>query len=105
MPLTSVGHEPALMTGYPQGFGFWMTDSAGVPPAAKWVWVTAECLRQIDPSKSHDAGSDFETVDKFREVIENAASAKFDRDGINPADGLHEGMPILFVRSDDMPPT
>jgi hypothetical protein len=103
MPLTSVGHEPTFMTGYPQGFGFWMTEVGGGSTGGIWVWVTAECLRQLDPSKTHDAGADFETVDEFREVIEGAASAKFDRDGTSPADGVHEGMPILFVRSDDMP--
>jgi hypothetical protein len=103
VPLTSVGHEPTLMTGYPQGFGFWMTADGGDPAGAVWIWVTAECLRQIDSSKTHDAAAGFETVDKFREVIENAASVKFDREGVNPADGLHEGMPILFVLSVDIP--
>ena len=103
MPLTSVGHEPTFMTGYPQGFGFWMTAGGGDPAGAVWIWVTAECLRQIDPSKTHDAGAGFETGDKFREVIENAASAKFDLEGVNSADGLHEGMPILFVLFDDIP--
>jgi hypothetical protein len=91
------------MTRYPQGFGFGMAVDGSDPTGDVWIWVTAECLRQIDPSKNHDAGADFETVDRFREVIENAASAKFDRKGINSADGLRKGMPILFVRFHDIP--
>ncbi len=103
MPLISVGHEPTLMTRTPEGFAFWMTIAGKLPVDAVWVWATAECLRELDPSKRNDADAALEVVNMYREVIENAASAKFDREGTNPADGLQEGRPILFVRSDDVP--
>ena len=41
-----------------------------------------------------------ETFDSNRERIDRAASAKFEAGGIE--DGLHEGQPIVMLRTDDL---
>jgi hypothetical protein len=40
--------------------------------------------------------------EKHRAKIGDAASAKFDCEGVDPEDGEHEDRPVLMVRSDDL---
>jgi len=40
--------------------------------------------------------------EKYRAAIEDAASAKYDSEDLDPEDGKHDGRPVLIVRSDDL---
>jgi hypothetical protein len=73
----------------------------GSPAKLIWVVATRKLLEQLDPSELPD--KHVAVFKKHRAKIEEAASAKFDSEGVNPEDGEHEGRPVLMVRSDDLP--
>ena len=102
MPLISVGHAPTIMQPPPFGFAFWMETAGAQPPEMVWVWITPSCLDSLDPSKPTANHFRAATLIAKRQLLEQSASAKFDRKGTNPADGLQEGRPILFLRSGDI---
>jgi hypothetical protein len=41
-------------------------------------------------------------LNEHRSKIEDAASEKFDSEGLDPENGTYEGRPVLMVRSDDL---
>jgi hypothetical protein len=90
------------MREHPWGFGFWMRIAESDPPSNVWIWVTAECLDQLDPKQVRDVPGRATTFDAKRHLIEQSASAKFDNVGVNPIDGVREEDPIPFVYSDDI---
>ena len=65
-----------------------------------WVVATYEALEQLDPSELPD--KHVAVFKKHRAKIEDAASAKFDSEGVDPENGKHQGRPVLMVRSDDL---
>jgi Protein of unknown function (DUF1488) len=70
------------------------------PAELIWVVATRETLQQLDPSELPD--SHVAVFEKHRAKIEDAASAKFDSEGLDPEDGEYEGRRVLMVRSDDL---
>jgi hypothetical protein len=48
VPLDPTWRLPAAMREHPRGFGFWMRIAESDPPRNVWIWVTAECLDQLD---------------------------------------------------------
>jgi hypothetical protein len=72
------------------------------PPSDVWIWVTAECLDQLNPNQVRDISRRAQTLEAQRQLIERAASAKFDTVGVDPRNGMHEECPILVVYSDDV---
>jgi hypothetical protein len=70
------------------------------PPELVWVVATREALRQLDPNELDDRH--VTVFEKYRAAIEDAASAKYDSEDLDPEDGKHDGRPVLIVRSDDL---
>jgi len=64
--------------------------------------VTLHALWEFNLSKVRDVPSAFEFLDGNTERIKEAASAKFDREGVDE-DDRYEDRPTLIVRSDDIP--
>jgi Protein of unknown function (DUF1488) len=73
------------------------------PAELIWVVATREALEQLDPSELPD--KHMAVFEKHRARIEDAASAKFDSEGVDPENGEHKGRPVLMVRSDDLSTT
>jgi Protein of unknown function (DUF1488) len=69
-------------------------------PEFIWVVATREALEQLDPSELPDKHS--AVFKKHRAKIEDAASAKLDREGPHPEDGRYDGRPVRVVQSDDL---
>jgi hypothetical protein len=90
------------MRQHPWGFGFWMTIAESVPPNDVWIWVTAECLDQLNLNQVRDFPGRAKTLEAQRQLIEGAATAKFDKVGLDPRNGSHDECPILLVYSDDV---
>ena len=82
------------------GVGCWMAIRETVPPELIWVVATREALHQLDPNELDDRH--VTVFEKHRAAIEDAASAKYDSEGLDPENGEHEGRPVLIVRSDDL---
>jgi hypothetical protein len=70
------------------------------PAELIWVVATRGSLEHLDPSELPD--KHVAVFEKHRTEIEDAASAKFDSEGVDPEDGEHEDRPVLMVRSDDL---
>jgi hypothetical protein len=97
MPLLRPAGPPAPVK---LGVGCWMARRGTRPPEFIWVVATREALEQLEPSELPD--KHVAVFEKHRAKIEDAASAKFDSEGLDPEDGEHEGRPVLMVRSDDL---
>jgi hypothetical protein len=78
------------MREHPWGIGFWMKIAESKPPSDVWIWVTAERLDQLDPKQVRDVPGRARTFDAKRQLIEQSASGKFDKVGLNPIDGMRE---------------
>jgi Protein of unknown function (DUF1488) len=96
MPLITTGRPGVAV---PQGIGFWMAVKHANPGKFVWVVVTAGALNQLDPSEFADQHT--AVFNGSRSKIEDAASAKFDREGPEP-NQEQEGQPVLLVRSNDL---
>jgi len=68
-----------------------------------WVVATYECIADLDPSQIADQFNATEIAASHRELLEQAASVKFDEKGIDPEEGVHVGMPVLRMHSYDLP--
>jgi hypothetical protein len=98
MPLITTGEAPIPE---PQdGVGVAMRTSAG---DRVWVVVTGECLHGVDRSALPDQFAGGDVFTRNRKLIEGAASAKFDKDGARPVEGLQDGAPILILEAKDIP--
>ena len=95
------GNDPDRDT--QERFGFWMTVAKDTVAAPIRVRVTTECLRQLAHSRLNDELGLRAIFKENRTKIEDAANAKFEREGTDPHEGLHSGMPILILFSSDMP--
>ena len=82
------------------GVGCWMAVRGMSRAELIWVVAMREALVQLDPSELPD--KHVVVFENHRAKIEDAASAKFDSEGLDPEDGEHEGRPVLMVRSDDL---
>jgi hypothetical protein len=102
VPLDPTWRLPAAIRQHPWGFGIWMRIAESDPPSDVWIWVTAECLDQLDPNQVRDIPARAKTLEARRPLIEQSASAKFDGVGLDPRYGMHEECPILLVYSDDV---
>jgi hypothetical protein len=58
---------------------------------------------QHNSSCARDQFSGADTFTQHRDLIEKAASDKYDAEGTNPADGSHDGSRVLIVRDADIP--
>jgi Protein of unknown function (DUF1488) len=97
MPLIAT-NRPA--TPVPQGVGCWMAVGSTAPVNFIWVVATREALTQLDPSELPDRH--LTVFNEHRSKIQDAASEKFDSEGLDPEEGRYEGRPILVIRSDDL---
>ena len=97
MPLIATSRPPTPVS---LGVGCWMAVRGTRPAEFIWVVATREALEQLDASELPDKHS--AVFKKYRIKIENAASAKFDSEGLDPEDGRYDGRPVLMVRSDDL---
>jgi Protein of unknown function (DUF1488) len=97
MPLLTTKGPAKLV---PLGVGCWMAVEGTDPAEFVWVVTTREALTQLDPSELPDRH--LTVFNKHRSKIEDAASEKFDSEGLDPEEGKHEGRPMLMVRSDDL---
>lgn len=79
--------------------GFWMVID-GKPTAGVRILVAYDTLWDMDKSELRDVGSALEICERERDKIEAAASKKFDAGAIDT--GLHEGRPVVTVRTDDL---
>jgi Protein of unknown function (DUF1488) len=93
MPLIATSRP---LTPVKLGVGCWMAVPETAPAELIWVVATRETLQQLDPSELPD--NHVAVFEKHRAKIEDAASAKFDSEGLDPEDG-YEGRRVLMVRS------
>lgn len=100
MPLITTG-EPGTANGDRKAIGFRMTIEGKAPVESVGVLVSYEALWEMEPSKPRDVIGAAEIFDAKRKRIESVASARYGEDGINPADGPFEGMPVLILWSVD----
>ena len=100
MPLVSIREKPI---GHSGGLGLWMeaVDAPGVDEV--WVIVTRECLTGLNAPAPYGLSGNSKLFKLHQGLIEGAASAKFDRIGVNKADGEHNGCPKLTLFARDMP--
>lgn len=66
------------------------------------VFASCRALEELEPNPLGDPKAAVTTFTNNRQRIEDAASAKFDRDGADE-DDQHEGKPVLMLRADDIP--
>jgi hypothetical protein len=83
-----------------RGVGCWMANKGTSLTELIWVVVTREALTQLNPSELPDRH--LHVFNEHRSKIEDAASEKFDSEGLDPENGTYEGRPVLMVRSDDL---
>jgi hypothetical protein len=101
MPLVSKGDEPESA---PNGGLAFRMNVVGAPDIEQiWVVITSECLSSLNIAAPRDQFGGVKIFELHRRLIEGAASAKFDRQGVNPADGNRDGAPIITIFSGDMP--
>jgi hypothetical protein len=70
------------------------------PIQAVRVLASYEALSQLDPANVRDLPGALENFDRFRSLIETAASRKYDRQGFDPE--KYEGMPAIRLTTDDV---
>lgn len=101
MPLVSKGDEPESA---PNGGLAFRMNVVGAPDIEQiWVVITSECLSSLNMAAPRDQFGGVKIFELHRCLIEGAASAKFDRRGVNPADGNRDGAPFITIFSGDMP--
>ena len=99
MPLIRPSSTQAVRHDSLRSIGFWMVEADKEPQRPVRVMVSYEALSQFDPSDIRDLTAAFEHFDRFRDSIERAASAKFDRGEID--DEKYEGQPLIRLRTAD----
>jgi len=104
MPLVSTTRPMILIGGDHWSVGVWMQIADSAPPDFVWVVATYECVEDLDhPNEIADQHNAVEIAQNNRVLLERTASAKFDKEGINPEDGTQEKKPILKLHSYDLP--
>jgi hypothetical protein len=98
MPLTATIIRP-VPDAERKAVGFWMNDG---PQGPVRVFVSYLALWELEPAKLPDVLTALELFAVNRLRIEEAASAKFDRDGVDE-DDRHEDRPVLTVRLGEIP--
>ncbi len=103
MPLISTNRPLIFIAGTPWAVGVWLKVEKPGHDDFVWVVATYECIADLDPSQIADQFNATNIAESHRKLLEEAASAKFDEKGIDPEDGVHEGMPVLRMHSYDLP--
>jgi hypothetical protein len=104
MPLAATTRPMILIAQTPWAVGFWMQVAGATPDDSVWVVATYECIEDLDhPNEIADQFNATAIAENNRALLEKAASAKFDKEGINPDDGIQEKKPILKLHSYDLP--
>jgi hypothetical protein len=103
MPLSSTSRPIILISGDPRSVGVWMEIENSTPEDFVWVIATRECVEDLDPGRLADQYSAVEIAEGKREILEQAASAKYDAKGIDPEESQQEGKSILRIHSYDLP--
>jgi hypothetical protein len=104
MPLVTTTPPIILVAETPWAVGFWMQVSGTMLDDFVWIIATYECIEDLDhPNELADQYNAVAIAENNRALLEKAASAKFDRKGINPDDGTHERKPVLKLHSYDLP--
>jgi hypothetical protein len=104
MPLISTSRPMTLIKGAPWAVGNWMQIANTRPGELIWVIATYECVEDLDhPGQIADQFNAIDIAESSRALLERAASKKFDKEGVDPAEGTHEGQPILRLHSYDLP--
>jgi hypothetical protein len=99
MPLSPSNNRPDSHDDR-KAIGFWMTIEGKHPVEPVRVFVTYECLREIDPLQRPDLPAVFDIFKKNRNRVETVASKTFDAQGAD--DGEYKGKPIVIVGSMDI---
>ena len=100
MPLVSDGKSKPLPHSNSRSIGIWMSVEGLTPIQAVRVLASYEALSQLDPTNVRDLPGALENFDRFRSLIETAASRKYDRQGFDPE--KYEGMPAIRLTTDDV---
>ena len=104
MPLIPTNDPVALVKGDPWAVAFSMRIENSSPARLVRVVATYECVEDLDhPGQLADKSNATAIGESNRAVLEGAASAKFDANGVDPEDGQHDGQPILRLHSYDLP--
>jgi hypothetical protein len=104
MPLVATNRPIVLIAQTPWSVGFWMQIAAATPDDFVWVVATYECVEDLDhPNELADQHNAIAIAESNRALLEKAASTKFDREGINPDDGMQEKKPVLKLHSYNLP--
>jgi Protein of unknown function (DUF1488) len=100
MPLVRDGKSKPLLHSNSRSIGIWMSVEGLTPIQAVRVLASYEALSQLDPTNVRDLSRALENFDRFRSLIEAAASCKYDRQGFDPE--KYEGMPAIRLTTDDV---
>jgi hypothetical protein len=103
MSLISTSRPLIFIAGTPWAVGVWMKAENSGHSDFVWVVATYECIADLDPSQIADQFNATEIAESHRERLEQAASTKFDEKGIDPEEGVHEGMPVFRMHSYNLP--
>jgi hypothetical protein len=104
MPLIATNRPINLIEGERWSVGMWMQIANATPADFVWVVATYECVEDLDhPNELADQHNAIAIAESNRALLETAASTKFDREGINPDDGMQEKKPVLKLHSYDLP--
>jgi len=100
MPLVSDGKSKPLPHSNSRSIGIWMSVEGRRPIQPVRVLVSNEALSQFDPTNVRDLHAALEIFDRFRSLVETAASRKFDSHGFDAE--KFEGMPTVRLTTDDL---
>jgi Protein of unknown function (DUF1488) len=100
MALICDGKGKPLPHSNSRSIGIWMSVEGLTPIQAVRVLASYEALSQLDPTNVRDLPGALENFDRFRSLIETAASRKYDRQGFDPE--KYEGMPAIRLTTDDV---
>ena len=99
MPLVSDPKSKPLPHSNSRSIGIWMSVEGRRPIQPVRVLVSNEALSQLDPTNVRDLYA-LEIFDRFRSLVETAASRKFDSHGFDAE--KYEGMPAVRLTTDDL---
>ena len=83
-----------------RAISFWMKVASVEPARPVRVAITQEALQAIDPNQVPDHFGAIATFEANRPRIDQAASAKYDAGGTDPAG--HEGYALVLLRATDL---
>jgi hypothetical protein len=106
MPLIATNRPMILIAQTPWVVGFWIHIVGSTPPDFVWVVATHQCVEDLKhPNEIADQHNALAIAETNRALLERtaSASAKFDKEGLNPDDGVQEKKPVLKLHSHDLP--